>query len=129
MERWFAVLAGDGVNLRIDAEEHRLTPASEPLRFDGSAAVHCTITGSATRDFNLMAPPGCARLRRVRGVTRVNVQAQRLLAIYAHDVPATIVTDGEATDIPAYHLAWRLARTSTSYTIETDNALWMEVSQ
>ena len=129
IERWFAVLAGEGVVLRIDAEEHRLTPASEPLRFDGAAAVHCSLIAGATRDFNLMAPPGRAELRRVRGRTDVNVQAKRLLAVYAHDVPATVVTDGETTDVPAYHLAWRLGGTSTSCTVETDNALWMEVSR
>jgi hypothetical protein len=129
IERWFAVLSGDGVLLRMAAEEHRLTPASEPLRFDGAARVDCSLTGGATRDFNLMAPPGRAQLRRVRGRTVVNVQAQRLLAIYAHDVPATVVADGDATDVPAYHLAWRLAGTSISCTIATDNALWMEVSR
>ncbi|MEJ5992681.1 HutD family protein [Ramlibacter sp. PS3R-8] len=129
VERWFAVLAGEGVILRIDAEEHRLASASEPLRFDGAAAVHCRLTAGATRDFNLMAPPGRAQLRRVRGRTHMNLQAQRLLALYAHDVPATVVTEGEATDVPAYHLAWRLAGTSTQCIVETDNALWMEVSR
>lgn len=129
IERWFAVLSGDGVLLRIDKEQHRLTPASDPLRFDGAAAVDCTLTGGATRDFNLMAPPGRARLRRVRGRTAVKVQAQSLLAIYAHAVSATVVTDGDATHVPAYHLAWRLAALSISCIVETDNALWMEVSR
>lgn len=129
IERWFAVLQGEGVLLRIDGEDHRLTRISEPLRFDGASAVDCSLPAGATQDFNLMAPPGRARMRRVRGRMDFSASGQRLLALYAHDAPATLVMDGEAMGVPPYHLAWSLADTSSAGTIASDDALWMEVTR
>lgn len=129
IERWFAVLQGEGVLLRIDGAEHRLTRTSEPLRFDGAAAVDCSLPAGATQDFNLMAPPGRARQRRVHGRMDVSASGQRLLALYAHDAPATLVMDGETTQIAPYHLAWCLADTSSAGMIASDDALWMEVTR
>lgn len=129
VERWFAVLQGEGVLLRIDDEEHRLTRTSEPFRFDGAAAVDCSLPAGSTQDFNLMTPPGRARLRRVNGCMDFNATGQRLLALYAHDAPATLVMDGETTQVAPYHLAWSLADTASAGTIASDDALWMEVTR
>ena len=67
LERWFAVLEGDGVVLRMGHEEHTLTRSDAPLRFDGGLNVDCTLRGGPTRDFNLMAPPGCSWARPCSG--------------------------------------------------------------
>lgn len=58
--RWFAVLDGAGVALTLGPAEHRLTPASAPVAFDGAAAPGCRLLDGPTRDLNLM-------LRGVRG--------------------------------------------------------------
>lgn len=58
--RWFAVLSGAGVALTLGHAEHRLTPASAPVAFDGAAAPGCRLLDGPTRDLNLM-------LRGVRG--------------------------------------------------------------
>lgn len=129
IERWFAVLQGEGVLLRIDGQEHRLTRASEPFRFDGAAAVDCRLHDGATQDFNLMAPPGRARLHRVRGREGFSAGGPRLLALYAHDAPAAMTMDGETMHVAPHHLAWGLVDTSRTVTVESDDALWMEVAR
>lgn len=58
VERWFAVLSGAGVALGLPGGEHRLTPTSAPLRFDGSAAPGCRLIDGATSDLNLMLRAG-----------------------------------------------------------------------
>lgn len=58
VERWFAVLSGAGVVLGAPGNEHRLTPASAPLRFDGAQAPACRLIDGATRDLNLMLRDG-----------------------------------------------------------------------
>ncbi|MCV2365115.1 HutD family protein [Paucibacter sp. DJ1R-11] len=50
IQRWFAVLRGDGVRLY----EYELRVGDELLSFDGALAPDCELIGGATRDFNLM---------------------------------------------------------------------------
>ena len=54
VERWFAVLDGNGVELIVDGTAHRLTADSTPLRFAGGAATSCRLLDGRTRDLNLM---------------------------------------------------------------------------
>lgn len=129
VERWFAVLEGDGVVLRIDGREQPLTRASEAFRFDGGAAVHCALPGGRTRDFNLMAPPAAARMRRVRGKLAMGTEGPALLALYAHAAPAQVVLDGQAVSVPALHLAWRLQAAPAGGHVTAEDALWMEVAR
>ena len=72
IDRWFAVLAGDGVRLSIAGQAHALTQRSAPLRFAGDAASDCRLLGGATRDFNLMLRRGRAdgTMRRDLGKSR-----------------------------------------------------------
>ncbi len=58
VERWFAVVAGAGVDLAIDGATHRMDPSSPPLRFDGGADINCHLLDGPTRDLNLMARRG-----------------------------------------------------------------------
>ncbi|KQT09535.1 hypothetical protein ASG30_13290 [Ramlibacter sp. Leaf400] len=129
LERWFAVLEGAGVVLRIEGHEQRLTRASEAFRFDGGAAVHCELPGGATRDFNLMAAPGHARMRRLRNELAVSTDAPALLALYAHSAPARMVLGGQAVSVPAFHLAWRLQDAPADGHVMAEDALWMEVAR
>lgn len=127
LERWFAVLQGEGVELRLDQASHRLTRGSEPFQFDGSVAVDCTLLGGPTRDFNLMAPPAAARMVRVRGRFEIATSGAGLLALYTHEAPAEIMMDGIAFAVPAFHLAWRLQDTPAGGSVRAEEALWMEV--
>lgn len=127
IERWFAVLAGAGVELDVDGTRQRVTAGGEPLRFDGGAAVDCTLLDGATRDLNLMTAPGAARMRRVRGVLRVQPPAPGWLALYAHQAPARVQAGGQSVNVPALHLAWCEAATPAQYIVTGDEALWMEI--
>ena len=71
IERWFAVLSGDGVRLQVDQEPVVMTPASPPLCFDGAAAPQATLLGSATQDLNLMLRQGAG----TGGLLRANAGA------------------------------------------------------
>lgn len=50
IDRWFAVLQGDGVRLL----DQSLRPGDAPLAFMGELAPDCRLLGGMTRDFNLM---------------------------------------------------------------------------
>jgi hypothetical protein len=54
VERWFAVLDGNGVELTVGGVAHRLAAGSAPLRFAGEAAAACRLLDGPTRDLNLM---------------------------------------------------------------------------
>jgi environmental stress-induced protein Ves len=54
VERWFAVLDGNGVELTVGAATHRLTRDDPPLRFSGEAPTICRLLDGPTRDLNLM---------------------------------------------------------------------------
>jgi environmental stress-induced protein Ves len=126
VERWFAVLEGEGVVLRIGGDAHRLTRDSEPLRFDGAAAVDCKLLANTTRDFNLMAAPGRSRMHRVRRKLAFSTRGPALLALYAHDQPARVALGDEGLDVPAFHLAWRAVDGPAGGTVSGEDALWME---
>lgn len=126
IERWFAVLEGDGVLLRSDFASHRITPDSEPFRFDGSLPIECTLAHGATRDFNLMALPGRSRMQRVRGAAGVRGTANALLALYTHEEAAHLRSDDQEVLLPPYHLAWALAQETRVVQLTAPDALWME---
>jgi uncharacterized protein len=128
VERWFAVLEGEGVVLRLASGEQRLDRTSEPLRFDGGAAVDCTLRKGPTRDFNLMAAPGTARMRRVRGELSASTTGSMLLGVYAHSAQARVGFGGELVQLPAFHFAWRLQQAPARATVSGEDALWMEAT-
>lgn len=66
IERWFSVVAGEGVVLRLADTDIALTTDSEPLCFDGEAAPACRLQRGATRDLNLMTrrSAGASRMQR-----------------------------------------------------------------
>ena len=62
VERWFAVLAGEGVRLGDPAAE--VTADDDALRFDGGDAPACALRGGPTRDLNLMLRGATGLLQR-----------------------------------------------------------------
>jgi environmental stress-induced protein Ves len=127
MERWFAVVEGDGVVLRSDFAQHRLTAESDPFRFDGGLPLDCSLVGGPTRDFNLMALPGRSRMERVHGAGTVRGAAGALLGLYTHGDSARLRLAGGQVEVPPYHLAWTLGDAPVQADMEARDALWMEV--
>lgn len=128
IERWFAVLEGAGVDLRVGSQGQRLDPRSAPLRFDGAEDADCRLVAGPTRDFNLMAQPGRARLLRTAGHTRWQASEGALVALYGHACLATLREgDGPIIQVPPATLAWRVLPHASQGEVEGDDLLWMEV--
>lgn len=123
VQRCFAVLSGAGVRLVVDGQAHALTPANDPLAFDGGADTLCTLLGGATQDFNLMARGGCPVLQRVQARVTLAASPARFQAVYAASAPAVL---GELSLSP-HTLAWRLG--GQAIAVQGGDALWMEVSE
>ena len=127
VERWFCVLEGEGVTLRMDSGSHTLRADCPPFRFDGGAGVDCALLAGATRDFNLMAAPGPAQLRRIAGAQRLRPAPGSLVGLYAHRTGARIAAQLQWLDVPAGTLAWCLVPSAVEFQVDADDALWMEV--
>lgn len=126
VERWFAVLEGDGVVLRSPDGEVHLTQDSDPFRFDGDLPIDCELVRGPTLDFNLMALPGRARLQRVRGTVEVHGRAGALLAVHAHADSARLQSAAGTLILAADHMAWTVAQEDFRATLHAEDALWME---
>lgn len=127
IERWFAVLEGDGVVLRGPEGEVRLTQDSDAYRFDGDLPIDCNLVRGPTLDFNLMALPGRSSLRRVRGTVEVQGRAGSLLALHAHAGSAHLQSASGTLILPPDHMAWTVAPEALRATVHAEDALWMEV--
>ncbi|ELX10919.1 HutD/Ves family protein [Janthinobacterium sp. HH01] len=77
IDRSLALVAGDGVLLDFGDERFVLSPSEPLIEFDGEAAVHATVTGSLTTDFNVMTRRGRCRHRLEPLVVRGTEQLKR----------------------------------------------------
>jgi environmental stress-induced protein Ves len=63
VQRWFSVVEGNGVALRVGGNEYRLNVASAPFQFSGDTPVHCDLVDGSTSDLNLMASGGVGKMQ------------------------------------------------------------------
>ncbi|HWI83828.1 MAG TPA: HutD family protein [Ramlibacter sp.] len=129
VQRWFAVLSGSGVRLRLPQAEHRLTAASAPFEFDGAVPVDCALLDGPTQDLNLMVrrDRAVARMRRLSGRQRLLADAARTVAVYAAGAPARLRDENAVFELPAHGLAWRVVPAGVPVEVTTTDALWMEI--
>jgi environmental stress-induced protein Ves len=131
--RWFAVLAGAGVRLRMpDASQpHSLNAFSSPLAFDGALAVDCELLDGPTQDFNLMARSARhpqTRMQRVKGQARWHGKTPTLLAVWANTAPATLqLPHHAALSLQPGTLAWSTLDGARTLAVHSDDALLMEM--
>lgn len=134
VQRWFAVLAGAGVRLTLDApagmQTHALTRSSAPLCFDGAVPTQCDLLNGPTQDFNLMLRSGRAtgRMQRVTGAFTVTTIAPKLVAYYAISTGSSVRFEHEVMAIPAHSLVWRTVPAGGQVRIEAADALCMEIA-
>ena len=130
VRRWFAVLAGAGVRLRMQGATQELTQHSAPFEFDGAMATDCELLAGATQDFNLMLSGATGRMRRLDGVHAFACNAGELVAIYSGTNRARAALDGsEQVEIGPQALAWRILEAGGVLKVEGADALWMEITQ
>ena len=129
IERWFAVLEGDGVALSTHGERHRLTADSAPLRFDGGLATDCELLGGPTRDFNLMTRSGAATatMTRAQGHLSLPVDATEIIAIYSISTGTSARFDSESISFTAHSLAWRVAVRPEVLEVDAEQALVIRI--
>jgi uncharacterized protein len=128
VQRWFAVLSGDGVFLNIDGHLHTLKNNDPPLAFNGAAQTMCQLIGGATQDFNLMVQGGAtARMQRVKGDAQLNLNTPKIIAIYASNAGATLQLGTENLELMPHTFAWRAVETRTLLHVQTTDALLMEI--
>jgi uncharacterized protein len=63
VQRWFSVVEGNGVALRVAGQKYRLNAASAPLQFSGDTPVQCDLLDGPTSDLNLMVSGGVGRMQ------------------------------------------------------------------
>lgn len=129
VQRWFAVLGGAGVVLKLPGAEHRLTPASAPLSFDGEVPVQCELLHGRTRDLNLMVrrERAAAKMVRMDGVRHLAAARAKVVAVYAVDEPAQVRHEGAAVEVAPHTLAWASLPAGAEVAVTAPSALWMEI--
>ena len=133
VQRWFAVLSGAGVRLRLGAlaphEVQVLTPASSPFCFDGALPVDCTLIDGATQDFNLMvrADQARAQMQRVADSLKTEGAGPRTVAVWTGDAGAALWLGQDCTQVGAHTLAWQALPAGAALEVIALDALFMEI--
>ncbi|MEO8654787.1 MAG: HutD family protein [Ramlibacter sp.] len=129
VQRWFAVLGGNGVSLKLPDAEHRLTVASAPLEFDGGVTVDCRLLDGPTQDLNLMVRQdrAAAQMQRVAGAQQFVARAAKVLAVYAEAGGARLRDEQGSLTVSAQCLAWRSVPAGTQVEVTAPSAVWMEI--
>ena len=132
VQRWFAVLRGDGVMLRLGDCPITLTPSDSPLAFDGAAAPFCELLGGPTQDLNLMLRPdaGSGRMDRASAGEEWFSHAP-VRAVYTLDAVWLQIDDSDALAMAADSLAWHDSAAGQRWRLRAPDdggvrAWWME---
>jgi environmental stress-induced protein Ves len=128
VRRWFSVLDGAGVRLRIDGAAHDLTAARPPFAFDGGAACHCELLAGPTRDFNLMLRGAIGRMLRLQGQHFFGCGRGDLVAVYSGAGPAVAGFGADRIELGPHTLAWRILEADGAVHLDALDALWMEIT-
>lgn len=133
VQRWFSVLSGAGVELTMgdapEKEAHLLTVKSEAFSFDGLLPVDCQLIDGITQDFNLMVRRDKAQgqMKRIAGSHQFTVSSSSIVAIYSVDEDSRLLEGKSSHKIPAHCLVWKMMPTTQVLSIDTPDALWMEI--
>ena len=128
VQRWFAVLQGEGVRLSVDGANHVLTPESLPLAFDGTASTMCEVVGGPTQDFNLMVRQGRGLMERVRGDVAKAVSSGSAIGLWSGAAPAKATFEGQTIELPPGMLAWRHLDLGGRVEVSAPDGLWVEIA-
>lgn len=108
IDRTLALVDGDGVLLDFGDERFVLSPSEPVIEFDGDAAVHATVAGGVTTDFNVMTRRGACRhrleLQVVRGSQPLKRRAATTLLFLADGEGLTLSSECERVAMVRYDL-------------------------
>jgi hypothetical protein len=107
VDRWFAVVEGNGVLLGLPEGRRSVETAGEPLAFDGEAAPHCELLDGATRDLNLMTRRDAGRGSMQRAQMSDDFAPRtRFRALFTADTLMLQIDGSDSLRVPALALAW-----------------------
>ena len=128
VQRWFAVLKGDGVCLTVNGYMHMLSKSDQPLAFDGAALTGCELLGGTTRDFNLMVPDGtAASVQRVFGSFHTTTSAPKIIAACAHKKRATVQIGTEKHELLPQTFGWAHVDADVAVHVQSRDALFIGI--
>lgn len=106
--RWFAVLDGAGVRLRLADRTLEVRPGDAPLRFDGADAPGCALLDGRTRDLNVMVRSDRADslLTCASFLDEAEPGTSPGFGFFARQPVALHGAGAEAIEMPALSLAW-----------------------
>lgn len=127
VDRRFAVLEGEGVELIIDGRERTIQRGDPPTGFAGDAEVGCRLLSGSTRDLNLMVRRSAGRAVMSRAVPGSGFGAGlswRALFTFA---PARLACGQDETpvDLPAGSLLWSARASPAWHLLEGEFAFWL----
>jgi environmental stress-induced protein Ves len=128
VERWFAVLSGNGVRLAVDGAAQTLTRTSAPVVFDGAALAECQLVDGPTLDFNLMVRQGRGRMERVYGDVAQAVSSGSAVALWSGNAQAQATFEGQTIELPPQTLAWRHLDMGGRVHVSAPDGLWVEIA-
>lgn len=132
VQRWFAVVRGEGVRLAVDGRIHEMVGTSAPLEFDGAAQVDSWLLAGPTQDLNLMVQSERASgvMTRLTDPTRLATTGEGVLAVFVLDAPASVrlQNDDSLVELPPHTLGWARLPAGTGVEIATSGALCMEIT-
>lgn len=105
VQRWFAVLEGAGVTLRMPGAARRIARGAEPLYFDGGDAPGCTLIDGPTQDLNLMLRGASGRMQAVQPGVAWHAD-HRLRALYTTSAGRWWDSAGQQLQLAAHQLLW-----------------------
>lgn len=106
VQRWFAVLQGEGVCLHLGGPPASVRLGQPPLHFDGALAPHCTLLDGATRDLNLMGRASQGTVRMADAATAAHWPAgPRWRALYT-TLDQRLRHGAGSTPVAAHSLVW-----------------------
>ncbi|MCB8874443.1 HutD/Ves family protein [Acidisoma silvae] len=92
IDRLLTVIAGQGIELKIDDAPPRRLLAGEDIAFPGEAAIGCDLLDGPTRDLNIMVDRRVARIWPGRGGRRLQAEAG-LILLYAGEEVGLVADD------------------------------------
>ncbi len=122
IDRSLALVDGDGVLLDFGDERFVLSLSEPLIEFPGEAAVHATVTGSQTTDFNVMTRRGRCRHRLEPCVVRGNEALKR-----RGGITLLFLADGESLTLSSARERIAMVRYDV-VVMEAEEAWTMEAS-
>ncbi|CAM3947095.1 HutD family protein [Roseateles saccharophilus] len=126
VERWLALVEGQGMRLEFEDRRATLTTLDPPLRFDGASAPFGRLLKGPVRDLNLMNKGGQAAMH--PALPGVPWRArQRSCGLFASQPGNWSCGDGRRAALPAHTLLW-LDLAPQKEMVFDQPGLWLEFS-